>query len=52
MLKIITREFGILASTFIFCYISHKFDSYNTMTIYLLVRIWLECRLGGDVDDE
>ena len=42
MLKTISKEIGIFISTLIFCYISHKFNSYNVMIIYLLVRIWIE----------
>lgn len=42
MLKIINRELCIFISTLFFCYIAHKFDSYNVMIIYLLVRMFVE----------
>ena len=38
----LTKEIGIFLSTLLLCYVSHKLDTYNTMTIYLLVRVWVE----------
>ena len=40
-MKIFQREFMIFVSALTFCFIAHKLDSYNVITIYLLVRIWL-----------
>ena len=45
-MKLIQKEFMIIISALLFCYIAHKFNSYNVMTIYLLVRIWLEMRFS------
>lgn len=47
-MKIIQRELIIFVSTLMFCYIAHKLDSYNVMTIYLLTRIWLEIKDSDD----
>lgn len=47
-MKIVQREFMIFVSTLMFCYIAHKLDSYNVMTIYLLVRIWLGLKDSDD----
>lgn len=38
----LAKEIVIFLSTLLLCYVSHKLDSYNTMVIYLLVRVWLE----------
>ena len=38
----LTKEIVIFLSTLLLCYVSHKLDTYNTMTIYLLVRVWIE----------
>ena len=45
-MKIIQKELIIFISTLILCYISHKLNCYNVMIIYLLVRIWVENKLG------
>ena len=44
MLKIM-KELCIFISTLFLCYISYKLNCYNTMIIYLLVRIWVENEL-------
>jgi hypothetical protein len=49
-MNIIQKEFMIIISTIMFCYIAYKTDGYTSMTIYLLVRIWIEMRLK-DSDD-
>ena len=41
-MKTLLKEFGIFFSTLIFCYFAHKFNTWNTMIIYMLVRIWFE----------
>ncbi|MCI6457128.1 MAG: hypothetical protein MSA56_05375 [Clostridium sp.] len=38
----LTKEIVIFLSTLLLCCVSHKLDTYNTMTIYLLVRVWIE----------
>jgi len=38
----IQKELIIIISTVIFCFIGKLFENYNTMIIYLLVRIWYE----------
>ena len=38
----LTKEIVIFLSTLLLCYVSHKLDTYNTMTLYLLVRVWVE----------
>ena len=45
MLKIIQKELMIFFSALLFCYIAHKFDCYNVMIIYLLVRIWVDNKM-------
>lgn len=45
-MKLIQKEFIIVISALLLCYVSHKLDSYNVMTIYLLVRLWLEMRFS------
>lgn len=47
-MKLIQKEFMIFISTLLFCYISHKLDIYNVITIYLLVRIWIEIKDSDD----
>lgn len=44
----ILKEFCIIISTLLFCYIAHKFDCYNAMIIYLLVRLNVEYILRGE----
>lgn len=43
----ISKELGIFFSTLIFCYFAHKFDTYNVMIVYMLVRIWFEINLDN-----
>ena len=38
----LTKEISIFLSTLLLCYVSNKLDTYNTMTLYLLVRVWVE----------
>lgn len=38
----IQKELLIIISTIIFCFIGKLFANYNTIIIYLLVRIWYE----------
>ena len=45
-MKIIQRELIIFISTLIFCYISYKLNCYNVIILYLLVRLWIENKLG------
>lgn len=45
MLKIISRELVVFVVVLLFCYFAHKFDCYNVMIIYLLVRIWLKNKI-------
>ena len=45
MLKITQKELMVICPTLLFCYISHKFDCYNAMIIYLLVRIWVDNKI-------
>lgn len=45
MLEIILKELMVIFPTFLFCYIAYKFDCYNIMIIYLLVRIWVDNKL-------
>lgn len=47
-MKLIQKEFMIFISALLFCYIAHKLDSYNVMTMYLLVRIWIEIKDSDD----
>ena len=47
-MNIIQKEFMIFISGLLFCYIAHKLDSYNVMTMYLLARIWVEIKDSDD----
>ena len=36
------KELIIILFTILLSYISYKFDSFNVMIIYMLLRIWVE----------
>ena len=38
----IVEELVLLVFTILLSYISYKFDSFNVMIIYMLLRIWVE----------
>ena len=43
----ILKEFCIIISALLLCYIAHKLDCYNVMIICLLVRLNVEVILRG-----
>ena len=45
MLKIILKELTVIFPTILFCYIAYKFDCYNVVIIYLLIRIWVDNKI-------
>lgn len=44
----ILKEFCVIISSLLFCYIAYKLDCYNIMIIYLLVRLHVEYMFRGD----
>ena len=41
-MKWLSKEIGIFAFSLIFCYISHKFECYDTMIIFLIATVYFE----------
>lgn len=47
-MQIIQKEIIIFISALLLCLIAHLLDSYNTLIIYLLVRIWVNDVFKGE----
>lgn len=49
-MKILIKELAIFFPVFILNYFGYIFDCYNTILLYMVVRIWMESVLG-DLDE-